>query len=932
MKRNIHITHLGVILLTIGMMMLTALNTEAQVHTSRYYVQRAESYVQSNAWSEAKREIDAGLKIYPDDPDLRYLNGRFYYESKDLQNARYNLVRAIQRNDQHYHSKRVLVDVEDELGHYSSAICYINELLEFQPYDRDLWRRKISLYRKLGNHTEADIALERLSHIYPNDTLVRHDLRNRTRENWNAMLQKSNLHETADNLEQWLDIDPDTLSYYLELMSVYQRLGENERAIGVANRGLVRFPRNSELVRKTVGIMTDMGLYNQALSFAKQHGGTTTLYNGLLQEVANDARLKDPYEVNGKLYFNTHDREALKYLLNTSLTRGYYDDARLYLNESYKIYGRKPELLMKQYSLEKRVGNNSAMYRLLEELYAANPNDLDIIAEYNDRMLELANIDISQEQWKDACLHLQRALDNLNPTDEQWPAAVSRQIMILGKLRRFADARQQYREAVKLSPENGLRFASAYEDIVANRLRQLIDDEKYEQALNEADSLLDIIPNSEVALRCCINMSQTLNRPELFLDYARNGYIQYPDLPYFVVKYAIALHQHHRTSEALNILRPRNDADEYLNPQLVAAYSGMSQEWSVELMKAHNDDVALQVIDSALVYDASNKELLYTKGLLYEKKKQYDQAYNYQHKYYNPSNAEQDEWYQHMRYLHFRSLHNRIDASYTHASYDTRDGVLASTAHLYSTATVAYSRLADRNTYTGQLSYKGIDGFHVDNENESGGVGLEFMGQLEHVFNQRWSGMSSISYSTRYFNKWGLNASVSYYAEHGWTTTLKLGYRRTPRTYLFIVNDTTQNFTQGKYNLFILSPSIQKSWERINAGVNLDITSMNSDVYYNIGLKGKLFINNDNISSVSLLAGFGSFPELSFFEQTALKNLSHTNTMVGFDAQYLLTDYLYLGLSGSWNTCYDPHKLSDGSLTDSYRNIYTLTLQMHVAF
>jgi len=107
---------------------------------------------------------------------------------------------------------------------------------------------------------------------------------------------------------------------------------------------------------------------------------------------------------------------------------------------------------------------------------------------------------------------------------------------------------------------------------------------------------------------------------------------------------------------------------------------------------------------------------------------------------------------------------------------------------------------------------------------------------------------------------------------------------------------------------------------------------MRSDIYYNVGMKGKLFINDDNISSVSLMAGIGSFPELNFFDQTALKELSHTNAMVGFDAQYLLTENLYLGLSGSWNTYYSPYRTLEGILVDSYRNIYSLTLQLHVAF
>ena len=78
-----------------------------------------------------------------------------------------------------------------------------------------------------------------------------------------------------------------------------------------------------------------------------------------------------------------------------------------------------------------------------------------------------------------------------------------------------------------------------------------------------------------------------------------------------------------------------------MNPQLTAAYSGISQQWANELIKERMPDVAMQVIDTALVYDENNRELLYTKGLAYESMKQYDKAREYQQRYYaistNPS-------------------------------------------------------------------------------------------------------------------------------------------------------------------------------------------------------------------------------------------------------------------------------------------------------
>lgn len=85
------------------------------------------------------------------------------------------MIKAIEDNYNNVNAKQLLVDVEENTQNYSSAICYVNELLEVNPYWRGLWRRKIDLYRKQGNDVEADRLLKRINQIYPNDTILRKD-------------------------------------------------------------------------------------------------------------------------------------------------------------------------------------------------------------------------------------------------------------------------------------------------------------------------------------------------------------------------------------------------------------------------------------------------------------------------------------------------------------------------------------------------------------------------------------------------------------------------------------------------------------------------------------------------------------------------------------------------------------------------------------
>lgn len=913
------------------LLLLPLAEISAQLHTPRHYVSRAEESINAGSWHKAKAEIDKGLATYPSDPDLRYLNGRYYYQARNMQEARYNLVRAIHENDQHFKAKRLLVDVEDEQKHYSSAICYINELLEFQPYDRDLWRRKISLYRKLDNHAEADAALERLAHIYPNDPVVRQDQRNRNRETWNDVIQKNSLSEAADNLEKWLDLDPRNRSYYVELTNIYLRMGMKDRAMGTVNRGLAIFPNDSDLKTKMIGILTSMGLHTQALAFAKKQGMGAQIYSNLMQEVADEARLRDPYEVHGRIYEQTKDAGALTYLLNTSLARGYLTDARFYLAEAMKRQGRTVSLLSKLYDLEKREGNEQAMMKILLELYEKNPSDGETTAAYVGMVLELANRDIAVGGWADAVKHLDTALGFLTPQDEAWASAVSRKITALGRLGRFSEARTFCLNASSDDPSNTDRFISAYEELIANRLRFLVEEERFEEALDEADKLLLMHPHSETALRCCINMTQSLKRNDDFRRYAAEGFRIYPAVPYFIVKQAIALSMSGKYDEAVLLLESGTKSVGWENPQLVAARSGLSYEWASILLKERMSQLALDVADSALVHDPSNKELLCLKGLAYEQLKHFGKAYDYQFRYYNPSNAEQQDWYEHMRYLRFSSFKNRVDVSYTHAVYDTRNDELASVGHLYSLATMSYSWLDGRDTYTGQLTYKGVDGYSTGGETERGGYGVELKARWDRVFTRRWSGTASIGYATRFLNKVGVDVGAAYAADHDWTYSLNLGYKLTPKSYTYFSGQDGVTADNKKHSLFLLSPSVGKSWGRMNAAATADVALLSGGIYYNVGLKGKLFVREDNISSVSLVTGFGSFPNLTFFEQTALRGMSHTNAMVGFDAQWLCTKNMYLGLAGTWNTCYNPQRGQEGILFSSYRNVYALTFQIHVA-
>lgn len=271
--------------------------------------------------------------------------------------------------------------------------------------------------------------------------------------------------------------------------------------------------------------------------------------------------------------------------------------------------------------------------------------------------------------------------------------------------------------------------------------------------------------------------------------------------------------------------------------------------------------------------------------------------------------------------------------SFTSAFYDNRGEEIASIAHMYSIGSFSYTHLWKHTSLTAGVNYKGTDGYQGFGVYESGGSGIEAWAEISQDLKHGWNVTVSGAYGTKYFNKAGGNLSFSAALKKGWTLGVKAAYRLTPPVFVY---DKNKNW-DGDYkkrNVTMLGPRISKEWDKVGLHINADLITLDllSNIYYNVNLRGKFFINDDGVSSVAASAGFGSFPELAFFDQTTMNGITNMNAMVGIDGAYLLTKNLILTLAGAWNTYYNPIFTADGYPLDSYRNIYSVSLGLQVAF
>ena len=89
------------------------------------YVEQVNNLFSQHRWGKGKEVLDEGLESYPGDATLHYLAGRYWWNVKNYDQARYHLVKACQINYKFPDAKQLLVNVEEITGNYSSACVII---------------------------------------------------------------------------------------------------------------------------------------------------------------------------------------------------------------------------------------------------------------------------------------------------------------------------------------------------------------------------------------------------------------------------------------------------------------------------------------------------------------------------------------------------------------------------------------------------------------------------------------------------------------------------------------------------------------------------------------------------------------------------------------------------------------------------------------
>lgn len=969
-------------------LLLFALTTYAEErHTPSYYYTNARACYKANKWGEGKKIADEGLRYYSTLSNINELEGWYFYHFKKYDQARFYLIRALRTDKENSHVRELLINVEEETKNYSSAICYVNEMLEREPYELVWWRRKISLYRKQGNNDEADRLLARLRIIYPDQQQVKDDYNYLLETKYRNARKAGNVSAQIQSLREIIKNQPKDEEYYLVLSNLLIQTGRTEEAAEVASEGVAVLKGNMTLIKKKVGILTEAGRFTEAMSYIQscqrlyKNGALTSLYKDVELEAAEAAKNNDAYTMYARIYETNKSAETLNYLINTSIARGYYEDALTYLRDARKSRGETEEVLYKEYIVNQRLGNKTTANNLLVRLYEKNPRNVDIADLLASLRFEKAVEAMAQGQYVDAIPNLNFVMTAASDDDTKKAAMLrlfncyllnrdyvmaenildrynstygysafnlqKAQILSLqGKTREALD--KLYRD-YKASNDEKTRelIAGTYEEMATPYIKMLIQRGTTRQAFDAVEQAIDICPKSADILRMAITTSALLKNNLAYKRFVEKARATYPEDPEFVAKEAAIYTMSKDYDKALKILRPQLDI--YAGDStLIGAFSENSELFALKLRHDKSPYQAMAVVDTALVFDHNNRSLLYTKGLIFEDIHEYDSAYVYQ-SYYDMTFLDYSLVKRHLNEILYKSFHEELYIEYQQARLGSEDAITGN-------ASLGYTRKYPFNTYTGTINYAGRDGATNQKNGTDlteGGIGVQLNAAWEHVFRPDLRGKAELAWANKYFPQWVLKASGTLELPKDWTVGAGLSYRRIQSykgIYGWAENDNGQGGSTMEYqrigwkasrmNMFTLNGNATKTIDKFALTGGLDLVLLNQKhIYYNLQGKMQFFPIIGDRTNIFTAASIGNSPATVLIDRSLPAGFNHINTSVSLGGLYVYNQHLTFGLTGSWYTLYNK---SEGlytalyettpSILASYRNYFYVHFQVYISF
>lgn len=923
------------LLLVLPFLAMSTLTTYAQNKSSSLdvdeYISNTNKQFSLGKWGAGKTILDEAMKEHTSDSDLKMLLGKYYFHYKQYDKARYELVKSLEIDAKNLDAKKILVNVELESKRYSSAICYVNELLEVSPYVKDLWQKKIELYGLQGNQVEANRLQKRLLQIYPNNKDIQNDYLYSVETEASKNRKEGKLDDALGFSTSLVKQAPDNVSYYLDVINDYLKAGDVYNALAYTDRGLIQFGNNKLLVDKKIGILEEQKRFEELLSFLNQNN-LKQQYNYYLLEAARNAKQRDPFTLYLQvLDKNPGNEEAFAYVVETLLEKQQYEELLARISKYRRVKGDSKNLYMKELIVYKRMGNTAKVNELNKRLFNLYQNDEGIREGYIETMLADAKEKMMDERYADALVSWNQlnqygdaemqsiaqkgiytayvnqgdyanallALNNLSVQTPNNKDIYLKKSELYLRQRNYHLALLAYEEVFKgLDTADKSMYFSGYEELVTRVIKDLNQEFLFRDSFYFVQRWLVQDPTNKTALKYGVNLANQLNDKEQLNAMLAKGKEAYPNEVFFKVKAAeIGKESAVDYKDSYDTLLAAVVANPY-HEDVLRTLESITEKYVMQLMGERKNEEALEKIDIALTYLPTSKSLNYTKGLVLEKLKQFDKAYYYQ-SYYEPSLLEMNDFKQHLQDLEYKSNKNEIGVEYIRNRFDDSDRISA-------VSVLEYRRLEKNNTYAAKASYSGREE----------GKGVQMHGSWFRNWDNRFSTNVNVGVANKFFPQ--MLVDVSVFKDFNFLTGVELefggGFRK--------LDESNGNIADQK-NMFNVVLGATKQTELFRVNAKLNNFFVNNEWLYNLSVNARYYLSSSK-NYITVLGGIGSSPDVELIDYKFYDGFSVLNTNVGLGFGYMLYKNVTVGAVGTWYN----YKVDNGN----YRNLYNLYFNLNVAF
>ncbi|WP_405565971.1 tetratricopeptide repeat protein [Polaribacter sp. Asnod6-C07] len=955
----------SILLLIVALISQLNISSQEVYDSSDLYFEEAKRDIAEQNFTRAAKMSWRGLQLAPEDLDLKTLLGKAQMQLGRYDTARYVLKQVYDRRRKDIDVLGFLVSIEQTTKRYSDAICFVNELLEITPYSRGWWRRKIVIYKEMGNYEEAERALKRLYQIYPDDTEIQNDYNYIMLNDGNSAVENRRYDDANQVYKTVIDNDPSNKQAYIGIIRNELLKGDPEIALQYTNRALLELREDSELIEKKIGLLEELGRHEEAIVYIKTEVDKAkfpTIHSEtlpyLMQQSANFNEYNDSYEIQKKLLDLNGNSESQTYVINNALGKGYDVDAEYFLKKGIKRSPNNKKLLVQLKELYRPIKDKDRFEREVLILHEKYPNDADITYDYNLVMYGRAKTLVENRQFDEALPIFE---DLVSSPDFQKEA--EQQIFgIYLALQKYDEATDQIDKLIGLEPDNPdylVRKSTLYQEMelfedaleITRGLEQqypleekypriyvtqteayatyLMREQRFRAVLPVVEDGLTRENNNKRLLEIAINASSAIPDYEKGVNYSKSALSFYPNNKNFKLKLSNLLAQNNQYDDAINVLdslktvykydrKIKNSLAEVLwfrgkNKEEEGLIDEAIEDYRISDSLNSTEDYALQRMINLYIQEKPNEDAL---EIVNEKLEQYpnDNFLKYKKGIVFELMEQYDSAYY---YQSFRQIDDPFERNEWNNALEVLKAAklknkLAATYTQASSDSTAFSTSLASLGYSHKYDEKNTFGADLNYAARRSGVGVQGGVNYSRVFTPTLYADVGVLLGSKFFPKFILYGNAYKGLDNGYEAQAGLRFSR----------------LQNDINFLSLNLGLSKTWEDIWVSAKGILMRDDQFNYFNFAAQTRINVNARQ-DYVSFIVSFGSAPFNDQLAEGETAFLDFSNVLVGAGYGYNISPKTLLLVNGSWINFKSP-------VTDStalaYINQYNLSVSIITRF